>query len=108
MMNNLGGMMKKVQQMQQKLTELGEEMEARQFSASVGGGSVTAEVNGKGAVLSVSIAAEMMVQDEREMLEELIVLAVNSAKSEAESAQQQAIKEITGGLPLPPGLSLPF
>lgn len=108
MMNNLGGMMKKVQQMQQKLTELGEEMEARQFSASVGGGSVTAEVNGKGTVLSVSIAAEMMVQDEREMLEELVVLAVNSAKSEAEAAQQQAIKEITGGLPLPPGLSLPF
>ena len=108
MMKNLGGMMKKMQEVQTRLEALNTEMESRIFSASVGGGAVTVDLTGKGLIDSIKIAPELCQKDEVETLEELVALAVNTAKSEAEIAHKQALEKITGGMPLPPGLSLPF
>ena len=108
MMKNLGGMMKKMQEVQARLEALNTEMESRIFSASVGGGAVTVNLTGKGRIDSIKIAPELCQEDEVETLEELVALAANTAKSEAEIAHKQALEEITGGMPLPPGLSLPF
>jgi len=108
MMKNLGKKIKKMQEMQTRLQELNEEMEHKTFSASVGGGAVKVEVTGKGVVTSLNISEDICSPDEADTLQELIILAVNTAKSEAETAHKQALQELTGGLPLPPGLSLPF
>ncbi len=108
MMKNLGGMMKKMQEMQTRMQELNEEMETRRFSASVGGGAVTAEVTGKGVLTSLNISKDICAPDDVDTIEELVILAINTAKSEADTAHKQALQELTGGLPLPPGMSLPF
>ena len=107
-MKNLGGMMKKMQEEQARLEALNNEMETRLFSASVGGGAVSVSITGKGRIDSLKIAPELCSQDEVDTLEELVALAVNTAKSEAEIAHKQALEDITGGMPLPPGMSLPF
>ena len=83
MMKNLGGMMKKMQEVQARLEALNTEMESRIFSASVGGGAVTVNLTGKGRIDSIKIAPELCQEDEVETLEELVALAVNTAKSEA-------------------------
>ena len=85
MMKNLGGMMKKMQEVQARLEALNTEMESRIFSASVGGGAVTVNLTGKGRIDSIKIAPELCQEDEVETLEELVALAVNTAKSEAEN-----------------------
>jgi len=108
MMKNLGGMMKKMQEVQARLETLNTEMETRLFSASVGGGAVSVKLTGKGRIDSIKIAPELCTTDEVETLEELVALAVNTAKLEAEQAHKAALEEITGGMPLPAGLSLPF
>ena len=108
MMKNLGGMMKKMQEMQTRMQQLNDEMKDMRFSASVGGGAVKAEVNGKGVLTGLHLTDDICAPDEKETLEELIMLAVNTAKSEAETAHKNALQELTGGLPLPPGMSLPF
>lgn len=107
-MRNLGGMMKKVQEMQSRMEELKNEFEASRFQSSVGGGAVIATLSGKGEIVDLVISQELLSDGDPEALAELITLAVNNAKSEADVKKAEALKELTGGLPLPPGLSLPF
>mgnify|MGYP001191250190 CR=1 FL=1 len=108
MMKNLGGMIKKMQDLQSKMEAIQEDMAHRSFSASVGGGAVKATVTGKGVVIAMEISTEARAADDTEMLADLVILAVNTAKAEADKAQADAIKDLTGGLPLPPGINLPF
>ena len=107
-MKNLGGMVKKMQDLQSKMAAIQEDMAQRTFSTSVGGGAVKVTVTGKGVVIAMEISAEARAADDNEMLADLVMLAVNTAKSEADKAQEGAIKELTGGLPLPPGMNRPF
>jgi len=107
-MRNIGGMMKRVQEMQEKMQQLTAEMEASQFDCSVGGGAVIAVVSGKGVLIDLIIRGDACDPDDTQTLSDLIKLAVNNACAEAEAKKAEMLKEITGGLPLPPGMSLPF
>ena len=106
MMRNMAGMMKKVQEMQSRMEALQQEMAATEFSAAVGGGAV--QVTGKGEMRGVMIDPSAVDADDIGMLEDMICLAANNARAEADAAMAAKMKDITGGLPLPPGMSLPF
>ena len=108
MMRNMTGMMKKVQEMKGRMEALQSEMEQVSFSASVGGDSVTVTVNGKGFLKSVSINPASVDANEIDVLEDMICLATNNAKQRAETEMAARMKDITGGLPLPPSMNLPF
>ena len=107
-MRNLGDMMKKVQEMQGRMEQITRDIEASQFQSSVGGGAVVATLSGKGEIITLEISPMIMTDGDADALAELVMLAVNNAKSEADAKKADALKEMTGGLPLPPGLSLPF
>ena len=108
MMRNMAGMMKKVQEMQSHMEELQAEMATTEFSATVGGGAVSVTVTGKGVMQAVRIDPAALDVDDIGMLEDMICLATNNARADANAAMAARMKDITGGLPLPPGMSLPF
>ena len=78
-MRNLGGMMKKVQEMQSQIEKMQNEIANRHFSATSGGGAVSVTITGKGRVISVSITEDVVNPKDIETLEDLIQLAVNNA-----------------------------
>ncbi len=90
----------KIAQMQEAMNSAQEEVEARSFTASVGGGTVQAVANGKKEILSVSIKPEAVDPEDVEMLQDLVVSAVNEALRQAGDAMEQAMDGITGGLNL--------
>ena len=108
MMRNMAGMMKKVQDMQAQLETLQNELDSQHFSASAGNGCVTATVTGSGALHAIKIDPHVIDQDDAEMLEDLICLATRNAQAVASEEKARLLKDITGDLPLPPGMSLPF
>ena len=93
-------MQQKLQEMQAQMAASQESVEAQKFTASVGGGVVEAKVNGKKEVLSVTIKPEAVDPEDVEMLQDLVVSAVNEALRQAESAMNEAMEKITGGLNL--------
>ncbi|MDL2274168.1 YbaB/EbfC family nucleoid-associated protein [Oscillospiraceae bacterium OttesenSCG-928-G22] len=94
-------MIKQAQKMQQDMIKMQQELEEKEFSASSGGGVVTATVNGKRDLLSVKISPEAVDPDDVEMLEDLIVAAVAQASKDAEAAMEAAMKQVTGGMSMP-------
>lgn len=105
-MKDLMGMMKQVGQMQARLKEVQEELARAEIEGQSGGGLVKVTLDGKGEVKRVSIDASLMKPDEAEILEDLIVAAASDARVKSDSAMQEKMSEITGGLPLPPGMKL--
>jgi len=103
----LGNMMKQVQQMQAKMAEMQAELENTEVEASSGGGMVKVIVNGKGEIKSLTIDPEVVDKDDIEMLQDLIIAALNQAKEKASEIQQEQMAGLTGGLNIP-GLNLPF
>lgn len=93
-------MQQKLQEMQAQMAASQESVEAQEFTASVGGGVVEAKVNGKKEVLSVTIKPEAVDPEDVEMLQDLVVSAANEALRQAESAMNEAMEKITGGLNL--------
>ena len=93
-------MVKQVQKMQQDMLKMQEEMESKEYEATVGGGVVKAVVNGKHEVLSISIAPEAVDPDDVEMLQDMIVGAVNEAMRKADTEASQNLSRLTGGLNL--------
>ena len=88
-------MIKQAQKMQQDMLKMQEEMESREYEATVGGGVVTARVNGKHEVVALSIQPEAVDPDDVEMLQDMIVAAVNEAISKADDATNKAMSKIT-------------
>lgn len=86
--------------MQQDMLKMQEEMESKEYEATVGGGVVKAVVNGKHEVLSISIAPEAVDPDDVEMLQDMIVGAVNEAMRKADTEASQNLSRLTGGLNL--------
>ena len=107
-MKDIMGMMKQVQGLQTKMAELQAELEAASFEGSSGGGMVKVTLTGKGALKSLAIDDGLMVVSEREILEDLVIAAHADAKAKSETAMAEKMKELTGGLPLPLGMKLPF
>jgi len=94
-------LMKQVQKIQKKMAELQEELAQRTVSASAGGGMVTAVVNGRQELVSLKIDPEVLNPEEKEMLEDLIVAAVNEALRRSQEMVQEEMSKITGGLKIP-------
>ncbi len=93
-------MVKQAQKMQQDMLRMQEEMESKEYEATVGGGVVKAVVNGKHEVLSISIAPEAVDPDDVEMLQDMLVGAVNEAMRKADAEASQNLSRLTGGLNL--------
>lgn len=93
-------MQQKIQEMQQAMNDAQSDVEAKSFTAAVGGGVVEATVNGKKEVLSVAIKPEAVDPDDVEMLQDLVVSAVNEALRQAGEAMDKAMGDVTGGLNL--------
>ncbi len=106
-MKNLGAMMKQAQQMQSKMTELQEELAQAEMTGLSGGGMVQVTLNGKSEARAVKIDSSML-GDDKDMLEDLIVAAINDAKTKVDVHAKQKMSELTGGIELPPGIQLPF
>jgi DNA-binding YbaB/EbfC family protein len=105
-MANFGKLMKQAQEMQARMAKMQDELAAMEFEASSGGGMVTVKMNGQQEVLGVSIDEEVFNDGDREMLEDLIVAAINEARQKAGEAAKEHMAKITGGMNLPglPGL----
>lgn len=93
------------QQLQVRMTQLQDELSAREISASVGGGMVTATVNGKGVVTRIVIEPTVVDPKDVEMLEDLVLAAITEAQSKAHGQYEEEMRKATGGLPIQlPGL----
>ena len=99
--NSQAAMMKKLQDMQAEMARIQEEVEAAEYSASAGGGAVEVKVNGKHEVLEVNIKPEVVDPDDVEMLQDLIVAAVNEAMRKADESSADEMSKLTGGLNIP-------
>jgi DNA-binding YbaB/EbfC family protein len=102
------GMMKKAAELQSRMQEMQAELETVEVEGSAGGGAVTVTLTGKGDLKNVKIDTSLMKPDETEILEDLLVTAHADARRKSEGVVQDKMKALTGGLPLPPGLKLPF
>ena len=100
-MGNMGGMMKQVQKMQKEMAELQEKLEEKEIEASAGGGAVTAVANGKKHVVSITIDEDVVDPDDIEMLQDLVLAAVNEALRSAEDYVSKEMQKITGGMNIP-------
>ena len=98
---NMNNMIRQAQKMQQDMLKMQEEMEQTEFEASAGGGVVTVKMSGKKELVSVNIKPEAVDPDDVEMLEDLILTAVNDAISKVDAANTSKMSSITGGLNIP-------
>ena len=93
-------MIRQAQKMQQEMLKMQAEMETKTYSATAGGGVVTAEVNGKHEVVSLSIDPEAVDPEDVEMLQDMVIAAVNEAMRKAESDASASMSKLTGGMNL--------
>jgi nucleoid-associated protein EbfC len=107
-MRDIMGMMGKVKEMQAKMEKMQADIAALEVEGAAGGGLVTVKMNGKGEMLGLKIDPSLFKEDDIEILEDLIVAAHKSAKDRAEQITTEKTKELTAGLPIPPGMKLPF
>ncbi len=97
---NQAAMMKQAQKMQQEMLRMQEEMENKTYSATSGGGMVTAEVSGKHQLVSLTIKEEAVDPDDVDMLQDMIIAAVNEAMRTADNEAANSMSRLTGGLNL--------
>ena len=107
-MKNLGQLMKQAQEMQSRMAEMQEKLSEMEVVGTSGGGMVEAVLSGKHELKRVKIDPKLISPDDAEVLEDLIVAAVNDAKSKVDEKMQSEMSQLTGGLPLPPGFKMPF
>ena len=105
MNKNFGNMMKQAQKLQAKMTQLQQDLEADRVTGSAGGGMVTVTANGKQEIVQIKIDPQVVVADDVEMLEDLILAAVNQARENAAALAQEKMQQLTGGLNIP-GLNI--
>ncbi len=104
MPGNMANLMKQAQKMQKQMEEQAKEMETKEFTATAGGGAVEVTVSGKREVVKVKLDQEVVDPDDVEMLEDLIVAAVNEALRKVEEASSSAMSKLTGGMGGFPGM----
>jgi len=101
MPGNMNNLMKQAQKMQRQMEEMQAELESKTFESSSGGGAVKVVVTGKKAIQSIEISRDVIDPDDAEMLQDLIMTAINDAISKAEEAVSRDMGKLTGGLNLP-------
>ncbi len=107
-MKNLGQMLKQAQDVQNRMQEMQAGLEAMEVTGKAGGGMVSVTLNGKGEARGIAIDASLIKPEDKEILEDLIVAAINDARAKVDDFAKQKTAEIMGGLQLPPGVKLPF
>jgi DNA-binding YbaB/EbfC family protein len=107
-MKDLLGMMSKAKEMQAKFQAMQEEIANIEASGQAGGGLVQVTLTGKFEMRSLKIDPSLFKEDDVEVLEDLILAAHNDAKAKVEAVMQEKSRELTAGLPIPPGMKLPF
>ena len=105
-MKDLLKMMKQAQDLQGRMQKMQEELASLEVDGQSGAGMVKVTLNGKGEMRSVRIDPSLIKPGEAEMLEDLILAAHQDARAKVEAGLQEKMQEITGGLPLPPGMKL--
>jgi nucleoid-associated protein EbfC len=107
-MKDMFGLMKKAQEMQSKMAEMQAELENLIVEGQSGGGMVKVTMTAKGALKAISIDPSLLNPEEVEIVEDLIVTAVEDARRKGEEVAAEKMQAVTAGLPLPPGMKLPF
>jgi DNA-binding YbaB/EbfC family protein len=105
-MKGIGNLLKQAQKVQEEMTKIQEELAQKKVEATSGGGMVTVEVNGQQEILSIKIDPEVIKADDREMLEDLVLAAVNEGLRKAKDLAKEEMTKVAGGLNLPPGMGL--
>ena len=98
---NMNQMIKQAQRMQDQITELQEDIEEREFSETAGGGAVEVVISGKKTIKSLTLKPEVVDPEDIDMLQDLIISAVNEAINNVESTTEAEMSKITGGVSLP-------
>ena len=98
---NMNNMMKQVQKMQEDMVTLQEDLDARVYETSAGGGMVSVKINGKHEVIAIDIKPEIVDPDDIETLSDVIIAAVNEAIKKADAVRESEMSKITGGINMP-------
>jgi len=101
MAKGLGNIMKQAQQMQARIARIQQELETKEVEATAGGGMVTARVNGKQELLSLTIEKAVVDPEDIEMLQDLVLAAVNEAIKQSQEMIKQEMSKVTGGMNIP-------
>lgn len=96
---NMNSLMKQAQKMQREMEKMQKELETKEYESSVGGGALTVKVNGKKKITEVVIDPEVLDPDDVEMLQDLVMSAVNNAIAMAEEDSEKVMGRLTGGMP---------
>ncbi len=107
MKNQLAGLMKQAQTMQENMKQAQDAIAAMEVEGEAGGGMVKVVMTGRHDVKRVTIAPTLLSED-KDMLEDLVAAAMNDAVRKVDAASQQKMAGLTAGMPLPPGFKLPF
>ncbi len=107
-MNNMNQIMKQAKEMQEKMEEMQKKIEQTEIEGSSGGGAVRILINGKHQVKKVNIDKSLLNPEESEVLEDLIIAAINDANNKISENANNQLGSISSGLGLPPGMKLPF
>jgi DNA-binding YbaB/EbfC family protein len=102
------GMMKKAEELKSKMAEMQDNLAGMEVDGAAGAGLVKVTLTGKGEMKRLSIDPSLFKEDQVEILEDLIITAHNEAKTKAEAEMNRRMADLTAGLPLPPGMKLPF
>ncbi|KOF55616.1 MULTISPECIES: YbaB/EbfC family nucleoid-associated protein [Clostridium] len=98
---NMNNLIKQAQKFQKQMEDMQKDLEDKEFTATVGGGAVSATVNGKKVITDIKIKPEVVDPDDVEMLQDLILTACNEALNKAEEETSGEMKKLTGGMNLP-------
>ena len=101
-------MLKQAQELQKKMADAQKKVEELEAEGSSGGGLVKVKINGKNIATSINIDESLILKDEKEILEDLIMAALNDARENVQKKIAEEMSSLTGGLKLPPGMKLPF
>lgn len=107
-MKDIMGMMKKAQEMQAKMGEMQAELESTEVEGTSGAGMVVVTLTGKGDMKGVKIDPSLLKESEAEMVEDLLIAAHSDARSKVEQLSKEKMQDVTAGLPIPPGMKMPF
>ena len=103
-MKDMGNLLKQAQKMQEEMARVQEELAGKEVEFSAGGGMVSARMNGRQELLSLKINKAVVDPADTEMLEDLIVAAINGARQQSDDLAKTEMSRLTAGMPLPPGL----
>ena len=107
-MPDLNELMKMAQEAQNKLLQAQDDLDKVEVEGVSGGGMVKIRASAKGRIIAVEIDESILRPSEKQMVEDLVAAAINDARSKADVAAQDAMRDVTGGLQLPPGFKMPF